>query len=145
MDGTFKAVPRLFSQLYTLHSRYMGQVFPFLFCLLTSRKKENYCRLLRLIKEKATENGFDFNPTKIIIDFERATIAAIHEILPNTVVRGCFFHYAQCVWRKVQELGLSTLYREDKGVKTWIRRAAAMPLVPIDNIEDVFLHREDKG
>ncbi|KAL8608004.1 hypothetical protein ACOMHN_023820 [Nucella lapillus] len=54
-------------------------------------------------------------------------------------VRGCFFHFAQAVWRKVQALGLSGAYRESPEVKTFVRRLAVLPLVPLNEIENVWM------
>ena len=51
--------------------------------------------------------------------------------------KGCFFHFTQAVWRKAQITGLQIPYRDDN-VKKLIRRAAVLPLVPLDSIEDVW-------
>ena len=65
------------------------------------------------------------------------------QLFPSATVRGCSFHYTQCVWRKVQALGLAGIYKEDKSVRKWIRRAAALPLVPIESIPDAFLYLQE--
>ena len=49
MDGTFKTVPTLFQQLYTIHAQVGGEsnsrVLPMVYALMTSKSKENYERL----------------------------------------------------------------------------------------------------
>lgn len=49
------------------------------------------------------------------------------------VIKGCFFHYTQCIWRK-------TYYKENDGITKLVRRAAVLPLVPQNEIEDVWFN-----
>lgn len=51
--------------------------------------------------------------TKIMIDYEKATINAIKTEFPSTKVNWFFFHLSQCMWRHVQEFGLQKKYNED--------------------------------
>ena len=50
---------------------------------------------------------------------------------------------------KTQTTGLQTLYRDNEEVRTLIRRAAVLPLIPLDRIEDVWFQAledlEDAG
>ncbi|KAL8590463.1 hypothetical protein ACOMHN_011676 [Nucella lapillus] len=78
-------------------------------------------------------------PQRLMTDFEMGVIAAIRISFPMADVRGCFFHFAQAVWRKVQALGLSGAYRESLEVKTFVRRLAVLPLVPLNEIENVWM------
>ncbi|XP_067648894.1 uncharacterized protein [Haliotis asinina] len=73
------------------------------------------------------------------MDFERAAHNAVRGVFPAASVRGCFFHYTQCISRRVQKEGLVSDYKEDGEVKKLVRRAAALALVPCDKIEDVWL------
>jgi len=43
---------------------------------------------------------------RFVADFERGLWQAIRSVFRSPQVRGCNFHWAQSVWRKVQELGL---------------------------------------
>ena len=81
-----------------------------------------------------------FAPSIVQVDFELAMIRALTAELPATTIRGCFFHYTQCVWRKVQELGLVTTYRLGEGVRVLIRRLAALPLLPVGAIGPIWPH-----
>ncbi|XP_048238999.1 uncharacterized protein LOC124150077 [Haliotis rufescens] len=74
------------------------------------------------------------------LDFERAAHNAVTDVFPGTLVRGCFFHFTQCIWRSVQKEGLVMAYKEDEEVKKLVRRAAALPLLPRDKVDDVWLH-----
>ena len=44
---------------------------------------------------------------------------------------GCLFHFDQCIHRKVQNIGLQQLFRDDDATKRWIRRILALPLAPL--------------
>ncbi|XP_048764782.2 uncharacterized protein LOC125672628 [Ostrea edulis] len=73
-----------------------------------------------------------------MIDFEVAARNAVKDNFPNTTIRGCFFHYTQCIWRKVQNCGLTTEFRENEDFHRLVRRAAVLPLVPDHRVEDVW-------
>ena len=50
------------------------------------------------------------NIDNFIIDFD----LSIENVISETTIRFCFFHYSRAVYRKLKALGLSKLYREDK-------------------------------
>ena len=116
MDGTFRVVPSLFAQLYTLHAYYMGQMFPLLYFLLPDKEKLTYKRMLELLKEYAATHGLPFPPARFHIDYEASALLAIAETFIGVEVKGCNFHYTQAVWRNVQELGLTRFYKSDPAV-----------------------------
>ena len=47
-----------------------------------------------------------------------------------SALRGCYFHFCQCLIRNVQFLGLQTIYRENLELKSSIRKTAALAFVP---------------
>ncbi|XP_071040757.1 uncharacterized protein [Parasteatoda tepidariorum] len=143
MDGTFKTVPKLFAQLYTIHGCIMGRYYPFAYCLLINKEKTTYVRLFDLLKGKALALGISLNPNSVLIDFERSCISALKDTFPYAAVKGCFFHYGQCIWRKVQELGLSSAYRNDDEVRQWVQRIGALPLVPPESMGDAIIYIEN--
>lgn len=111
MDGTFKSVPSIFYQLYTLHCP-MGrenQIFPVVYALLPNKTHATYRRLFQLIKQRAHDLGLEFNPKLFQLDYEIGVMKAIKIEFPlmqseEIKVRGCFFHYSQAIWRKVRRL-----------------------------------------
>ena len=66
-------------------------------------------------------------------------IAAVQEVLNNARIRGSLFHFSQALWRKVQDLGLPILYKEDQAFNRLVRRAAALPLVPLNQVHHVWM------
>ena len=65
MDGTFKVVKTPFTQLFSIHSfvrqeKDIKQV-PLMFCLMSGRKKKDYKKVLKEIKELLAQNDRDGN------------------------------------------------------------------------------------
>lgn len=63
-----------------------------------------------IVQLQVLKSVFDLLPDArveaVVIDFEAATWRAFHRLRPDLQLRGCFFHYAQAVWRHIQQLGL---------------------------------------
>ena len=131
MDGTFKVCPRVFYQLYVIHSHMCGTVLPELFCLLPDKKAATYHRLLSLPITKCAERGYCFKPATIIVDFQLAVHNVVRTLFPASSLKGCLFHFGQALWKKLQELGLSAKYgKEDNGVSKWFRLFIGTAFVP---------------
>lgn len=140
MDGTFKSCCPLFDQLYTIHVD-LGStpeatcIVPAVYALLPNRREATYKRLFKLIQEKIPK----FCPKKVHIDFERAAINALKDVFPKIVIKGCNFHFNQALWRKVQEIGLTTQYRDNEEVRNHIRKCAALAYLPPDYISNAWI------
>ncbi|XP_018494113.1 uncharacterized protein LOC108863911 [Galendromus occidentalis] len=72
------------------------------------------------------------------LDFEVSMLRSIAELFPSSNVKGCAFHFSQCLWRKVQDLGICRYY-DDPLVKKFIRCAGALALVPLSQIDSAWL------
>jgi len=98
VDGTFKAAPRLFKQLYTIHGLYNGTVaVPFVYAYLPGKSEEIHNEFFNIIKVK-----IDGEPEVIISDFEMAAVKACMSVFPSTELNGCLFHLTQNVFKHVQ-------------------------------------------
>ncbi|KAL4098980.1 hypothetical protein QTP88_023483 [Uroleucon formosanum] len=71
----------------------------------------------------------DLNPSSIIIDFKQPFILAFKDVFPNSEIKGCFFYFQQCIWRKIQENGLQNMYAEDVEFSLQIRHLCALAFV----------------
>lgn len=114
------------------------QMSPVVYALLPGKNQATYTRLFTLLSDKMNDLGLQFSPTSALADFETAVHNSIRDVFPGITTKGCFFHFTQAVWRKAQITGLQIPYREDDNVKKLIRRAAVLPLVHLDSIEDVW-------
>ena len=142
MDGTFKAVPTIFKQLYTIHGRVGGnensQILPLVYAL-TSRKSERcYRRLFQDLVDFGDEHDIHLRPQFILTDFEQAAINAAHAEFQGVQNKGCFFHLSQSVYRKVQASGLSIRYGTDENFSLLIRQIPALAFLSPDDIPAAF-------
>lgn len=134
-DGTFRVVPVLFFQLYTIHFEYQGGCAPVaLYCLLMDKSRSTYSRLLEEVKRLIPTAA----PTVILVDFETAAMQAFGTAFPDSTVTGCYFHLCQNVLRKVQEIGMKADYESDNAIRGYVRCLAALSHVPADNVTDAF-------
>lgn len=105
-DGTYKIVPN-FGNLKTMVTLmgYNKEINAFVQCcytLLTEETENIYEKYLNLLK-------FDyyFIPKYITIYFSRTEENSIKEIYENnTKIIFCFFDFIQCLWRRINNLGL---------------------------------------
>jgi hypothetical protein len=139
MDGTFKSCPQFFSQIYGIHGVTNGYYMPLVFVLLGDKSQNSYVYLLNQLLAKCREFGLNFCPTVIVTDFEQSVISSIHTALPTSRHMCCRFHRAQAWWRKIQNVGLSTTFR-DNGSNTakWLKRFFGLSLLPADEVSDTF-------
>jgi hypothetical protein len=100
MDGTFKTTPNPFFQLYTIHGFRMHSSMPSVYALLPNKNEDTYRRLFMAL------NGLreGLAPRSILVDFEMAAINAARALYPGSDIRGCYFHFQQSLWRKIQAL-----------------------------------------
>lgn len=106
VDATFKIVNEPFKQLFTIHAyissgKSVKQV-PLVFVLMSGRRKKHYNEVLAAIHELLSTTG---RVKRAVMDFETALWRSFQECLPDTGISGCYFHYTQAIWRKVQNLG----------------------------------------
>ena len=97
-DGTFKVVPEIFFQLYTLHVMREGRVIPCVYALLPNKQETTYQAFLSEVLR--------LKPGSVLVDFEQAAINAFRAVFPNSTLKGCFYHLSQNIYRKVQAVGL---------------------------------------
>jgi len=134
-DGTFKVVPTLFFQLYSIHFEHQGGLNAAgVYCLLTGKSKTTYERMLAALKNLIP----DAQPHKILLDFESAAINAFTEAYPTAQITGCYFHLCQSVLRKVNEIGLKADYEGDDEIRGFVRCLTALSHVPETDVIDAY-------
>lgn len=70
---------------------------------------------------------------------------AVREIFPDASLKGCSFHWAQAVLRKVGAVGLKTTYERREGIHLLIRRTLALPFLPPTHIDRAFAALKSKA
>ena len=75
-------------------------------------------KLPSFMKEEMQSSGLTLQPSAVMADFVLAdfvfTIQTVELQFPSTTIMGCYFHFSQCIWHKVQALGLATTYSSDR-------------------------------
>ena len=137
-DGTFKTVPEIFFQLYTVHGISNNRVFPAVYALATNKRQETYERIFEEIQNLAGD------PEDFMIDFERAAKNALETTFPNVDVKGCFFHLAQNVYRQVQSHGLAEEYQRNAEFALEVRMIPALAFVPTADVIASFELLDDE-
>ena len=64
------------------------------------------------VKEEALNQDLIIAPSEVMTDYELALVQSLSLEFSGAALRGCHFHFAECLWRKVQKLGLAEDYRE---------------------------------
>ncbi|XP_041369639.1 uncharacterized protein LOC121383615 [Gigantopelta aegis] len=144
MDGTFSSCPDLWDHVYILHARSGSTTYALVYVLLPDRQIATYCRLFSQLKTTVQIRlNLTLDPATVQTDVELAAIRPVVREFPNAEVKGCYFHYCQALWRKVQNLGLAVQYKEDPPVQQWIRRAARLALLPLNEVQDAWIEAMD--
>ncbi|KAI6653069.1 hypothetical protein LOD99_3906 [Oopsacas minuta] len=69
-------------------------------------------------------------PQQMLLDFEKGAITSLE---PNTVVKCCFFHLTQNIWRYVQ-----STYTHDEELAMRIRRIPTLAFARPADVPDLF-------
>ena len=126
MDGTLKTSPELFFQVYNIHSCTANRVPPCVYALLPN-KQQSYLPLIIRNSEGTPEC---LSTTDCYGRLRLAVLNAIHASFPNSSKKGCFFHFSQAIFRKIQSLGLQVRYKDDEDSAHKVRMLAALAFVP---------------
>ena len=51
---------------------------------------------------------------------------------------GCHFHYGQCCFKKIIEVGLKVEYSKNEKLRFWLRKLIGLALVDLTSIEEVY-------
>ena len=86
-DGTFKTVPPLFTQLYTIHGIFNNNIVPLIFALMSEKTEESYRMLLSKLKQLQPS----LRPISVMTDFETATVKASSTSLLEYNIEVVFF------------------------------------------------------
>lgn len=95
-------------------------MFPVFWALASSKTTDMYVAIWQKILELAPQ--ILENQIRIVVDYEAAIHSAIHQLIPNAILRGCWFHFLQALLRKWISLQLA---RAPKNV-LWMSMSLAL-------------------
>ena len=133
IDGTFKVVQDPFYQLVSLHRLvdfgHSHRSIPVGFIIMSGKSQADYTGIFQQIKLYMEEDGEIWNIESAMLDFELALRNALKAVFAGIHLQGCWFHYCQAIWRRVQHLKLDGFYPDkDFGAK-YINRLMALALI----------------
>ena len=85
-----------------------------MFVIMSGKRKCDYASVLDHL-----QTHVEVPPTRVVLDFEIGMWEAIraHAFFSASQLQGCLFHFTQCIWRKVQDLGMRQDYINDDGTR----------------------------
>ena len=143
IDGTFKIIRSPFYQMVSIHAYirhgHRRKSMPLGYILMSGKTQSDYIDIFRKIKSKVEEDGTVWNLQAAMLDYELGLRNSLKKVWPNIRLTGCWFHYTQAIWRKVQKLGLEKVYHQRFGAK-FIKRIMVLPLFHANDsmIQQVF-------
>ena len=103
------------------------------------KTEQHYGILFLMLRAKALEKfQQDFAPEKIVSDFESGILSSVKIHLPNVEQLGCYFYYTQCVYRKIQNLGLVTLYKNTQTFQRTVQKIFVLPFLPPNSVGQLY-------
>ena len=141
INGTFKTAPELFFQLYTIQSCTTNRVLPCIYALLPNKQQATYTIFFKILKQLQ----HTLAPKNLTVDFEIAVLNAINTSFSGTNKKGCFFHFSQAIFQKIQSLGLQNRYKEDEHFAHKVHMLAALAFVPLPDVIDAFKSVADES
>jgi hypothetical protein len=87
------------------------------------------------IRRRAFEIGVVLDPKVVMSDYELAIHSPIKHFWPNIEMKGCFFHFAQCLFKNLCQKGFKVAYSKTfKGhtnnLKIFLKRIIGLALLP---------------
>ena len=134
-DGTFYFCPSLFYQLCTFHAIVDGNMYTLVYSLLPAKSLHKVTHTTQRTVNNI--NQLQLQPITIFLDYEVVIKNAAYTVFPDISAKGRFFHNVQCIWRKVKDTGLQVPYKENNDIDKLVRRAAVLPLLPANDLEDI--------
>ena len=139
MDGTFKSCPKFFYQVYIIHGSTNGQTAPLVYMLLPGKTETIYRTAFSAFLQLVKDRDASFCPNFLHVDFEKVVIKVISELLPDTKITCCRFHFGQALYRNICRLGLSQNYQDSQSeTGAWLRPFFALPYLDPSEVEDSF-------
>ena len=88
----------------------------------------------------------NFLPSLIMTDFEKALFKASDEVFINCIHKGCFFHFKQAIFRKIQKLELTRIYNKKNNKDSIkLRTLTSLALIPKNLMKKFYYKLKEKN
>lgn len=112
------------------HEKIGNQIVPLLFYIMSSKSMTAYSEISFELCKVACDWDISLNPTRIVSDFEKVSVASIKTYLPLADYKGYSFHFHQIIWWKVQFEYCPAKYGNDKAFSLQTRMLKSLAFVP---------------
>lgn len=131
LDGTFKSCPLPFKQLYSIHGFDVEakKVVPIFFAFLRNKNERTYEILFRMIKNQIPS----WKPVKMTLDYEQAAMKGVQTVFPDTIVKGCYFHFCNTLFRKSKALDMKSRIQ-----RRHVARCAGLARLPLTFLKNGY-------
>ena len=102
----------MFDQIFTIHAFVGDVMLRLVFFVLPKRYIATYNRFVTLLKDIASRHNLNFSPRRVSLDLACVSRNPATYTFPTAELQGCLFHYGKVIWRKTQEFGLQTDYKD---------------------------------
>jgi len=136
-DGNFGLAPEFFKQLYVIRVQKNAVFITAVYCILERKTQVTYEEMFNIIINECKTRDLYPAPRYLHLDFELAVINAAKNILGNHItINGCFYNLCQSTHRKLQKLGLATIYKEDSDFRKYCGMIDSLAFLPLDKVID---------
>lgn len=141
-DATYKCLPKIegFYQLFIASYQLDRNVYPMMYAIMEKKTEKAYFKVFEILKTFLGATEVNTSMT----DYETALRKAIKKVYPQTLIKGCFFHYKKAVSRRIRKLGLDNPDRTPGTIDTGLKYAANLALLPETAIADGIALVESK-
>ncbi|XP_049892806.1 uncharacterized protein LOC126385240 [Epinephelus moara] len=139
MDATFRSCPRPYRQCFTILGNHHGFVLPLVHVLMEHRTIGHDRQVLQAVKvaiRRVTHHNW--RPQLVVYNFENSLKTALETDFPQAMVGGCYFHFNQSLWRKIQELRLAVPYNQDCTLAQVICKLMTLGYLPLALVQVNF-------
>lgn len=136
MDGNHAMCPTQFRQLFVIQVPLGTASIPVEYTLMQDKRQSSCEEMFQAVVDKWEELGYSPDPLTVIVDFETGLRQALKSVFGEDLrIQGCFYHLTQATWRKVQELGLSELYKTDENFRHICGMLDGLAFLPVADVE----------
>ncbi|KAG0438142.1 hypothetical protein DMUE_3274 [Dictyocoela muelleri] len=103
-----------------------------MFCFMKHKNEMSYDKIFEWIK--SYQEDILNNEKSIILDFELASFNSIKKRFIHLNLCGCCFHLGQIIWRKIQNLGFSSIVINNASIKLQVKMILALSFVSFEDV-----------
>ena len=138
VDGTFKCCPSPYFQLFIINFYVYGKAFHGCYILMKNKSESLYFDVFYRLKFVLKSSKVKY----IVMDFELAIKNSSKSLFPDAIICYCIFRFRQIIWKNVQSLGLTSIYKNDLNFKNYVRMFLCIGFEPEHRMQKDFIALE---